>query len=107
MKKYSVHTDLACEIEVCHDAEKSGTEYTTQTINGFESARLVVKNEIGEKLTKKKRGNYITVFTEMIHKISGEKFEALASSEEISTEEALYYAEVANRISLKLLEIEY
>ena len=35
-----------------------------------------------------------------------EKFEEL-ESEELSTEEALYYAEVASRIGENLLEIEY
>ena len=35
-----------------------------------------------------------------------EDFEAL-ESEELSTEEVLYYAEVSARISEKLLEIEY
>lgn len=35
-----------------------------------------------------------------------EKFEEL-ESEDLSTEEALYYAEVASRISAKLLEVEY
>ncbi len=85
MKKYTVHTDLACESEVCHDAAKSGTEYTEETVRGYKVARLEVKDEEGEKATHKKIGTYVTVFSDMICNIDEDGFSELTSliSEEI------------------------
>lgn len=79
MKKYEIYTDLACEAEVKHDSAKSGTEYYEETIDGFNTAKLIVKDANGEEFTKKKRGTYITVFCDMIHKIDTERFDALSS----------------------------
>lgn len=79
MNKFTVHTDLACESEVMHDKNKSGTEYSEQTVNGFTVAKLLVKDAAGEEYTGKKRGNYITVFSEMICDIDGERFDTLTS----------------------------
>lgn len=79
MSKYIVHTDLACESEVTHDREKSGTTYSETTINGYKVARLNVIDKDGEASTGKKVGNYITVFSEMICNIDGEKLDALVS----------------------------
>ena len=79
MNRYTVHTDLACESEITHDSDKSGTEYTENTVNGYTVARLTVKNEAGEKNTQKKKGTYITVFSDMICDIEGERFDALVS----------------------------
>lgn len=79
MKKYVVHTDLACEAEAVHDKGKNGTDYREETINGYKVARLAVKDKIGENATGKKIGNYITIFSEMICNIDGEKLEALTS----------------------------
>ncbi len=85
MKEFTVHTDLACESEVTHDKSKSGTDYEETTVNGFKVARLYVKNAHGEELTGKKRGNYTTVFSEMINNIDDEHFGLLtkAVSDEI------------------------
>ena len=49
-------------------------------------------------------GDYTSYMEQYIETM--ESFEAL-ENEEMSTEEALYYAEVANRISVKLLEVAY
>ncbi len=79
MKEFAIHTDLACESDGLHDKGKGGTDYHEETINGYRVARLTVKNEIGEKASGKKCGSYITVFSEMINTIDGERFEALTS----------------------------
>lgn len=79
MKNYKIQTDLACEAETTHEKGKSGTDYSERTENGFKVAKLVVKGETGEAATKKKRGTYVTVFSNMISGIDGEEFEALAS----------------------------
>lgn len=85
MKDFTIHTDLACESEVTHDKSKSGTDYEETTINGFKVARLYVKNAHGEEHTGKKRGNYTTVFSEMISNIGDNDFDLLTKtiSEEI------------------------
>ena len=77
MKGYTIHTDLACEAEATHDGGKSGTEYAEQNIRGFRVARLAVQNETGEHTTGKRRGRYITVFSELMCDIDGEQFDAL------------------------------
>ena len=79
MQKYTVRTDLACESELTHDAEKSGTEYREREENGFKVATLTVKNELGESVTKKQIGEYVTVFCDLICDIDGEKYSLLAS----------------------------
>ena len=79
MQKFTVKTDLACESELAHDADKSGTEYCEKEENGFKVATLTVKNEVGESVTKKRRGEYITVFCDLICDIEGDKYSSLAS----------------------------
>lgn len=79
MKNYKVQTDLACEAETTHEAGKSGTDYFEEEKSGFKVATLTVKGDAGEAATKKKRGTYVTVFSEMISSIDGEKFNALSS----------------------------
>jgi len=80
MREFTVHTDLACESEVTHDKSKSGTDYEETTANGFKVARLFVKNAHGEELTGKKRGNYTTIFSEMINSIDDEHFSSLTKT---------------------------
>lgn len=93
MKGYTVHTDLACESEATHDGGKNGTDYAEKTADGFKVAKLKVCDEVGEKTTGKKRGTYVTVFTDLICDIDSERFDALTSiiAEEIGalSEEAL------------------
>ncbi|MBQ6892923.1 MAG: GPR endopeptidase [Clostridia bacterium] len=86
MKKYNVQTDLACEAEASHEKGKGGTDYSERTVNGFKIAKLIVKNSLGEETTKKRKGAYVTVFSEMICNIDGDKFDALTTviSNEIS-----------------------
>ncbi len=79
MQGYTIHTDLACEAEATHDGGKSGTEYAEESIRGFRVARLRVQDETGERATGKRRGRYITVFTELICDIGEEQFAALTS----------------------------
>lgn len=79
MEKYAVHTDLACESEVTHDRGKGGTDYTEETLEGFTVARLTVINEEGERAAGKKKGEYITVFSDLLCDIDGERFSALTS----------------------------
>lgn len=79
MQKYIVKTDLACESEVTHDADKSGTEYSESEANGFKVARLTVKNKLGENLTQKRIGEYVTVFCDLICDIDDEKYDLLTS----------------------------
>ncbi len=87
MNGYTIHTDLACEAEATHDRQKSGTDYSEETIRGFRVARLEVENETGERTTGKRRGKYITVFTELICDIGGDEFDALTAlvAEEIGS----------------------
>ena len=75
MKNYNVHTDLACEAELSHDAYKTGVDYTEEIISDFKVARLNVKNDGGEQTTLKKKGKYITVFSKMISDIDEEEIE--------------------------------
>ncbi|MBQ8835892.1 MAG: GPR endopeptidase [Clostridia bacterium] len=79
MKNYKIQTDLACESEVLHDKGKSATDYAERTENGFKVAKLTVKGDEGEAAAKKKRGTYVTVFSDMISNIDGENFDALAT----------------------------
>ncbi len=79
MREYKVQTDLACEAEVTHEIGKSGTEFTERTENGFSVATLAVKDKHGEQATGKRKGTYVTVFSEMICDISDEKFDNLTS----------------------------
>lgn len=85
MQNYKAYTDLACESEITHDASESGTEYTEKTKNGYKVARLDVIGKKGEKATLKKRGTYVTIFSEMMTDIDGERMDALAKtiSEEV------------------------
>ena len=62
MKNYTVHTDLACEAELSHDAEKSGVDYNEELISNFKIARLNVKNDLGEKTALKKKGRLALPF---------------------------------------------
>lgn len=78
MKNYTVHTDLACEAELSHDACKNGVDYTEEIISDFKVARLNVKNDVGEQTTMKKKGKYITVFSKMISDIDEEEIEKLS-----------------------------
>lgn len=77
MKGYTIHTDLACEAEATHDGGKCGTDYTEENIRGFRVARLQVQSKTGEQATGKRRGKYITVFTELICDIADTQFDAL------------------------------
>lgn len=79
MKGYTIHTDLACEAEATHDGGKNGTEYAEKNADGFRIAKLKVCNAIGEKTTGKKRGTYVTVFTDLICDIESERFDALTA----------------------------
>lgn len=79
MKGYTIHTDLACEAEATHDGGKSGTDYTEENIRGFRVARLAVQNETGEHTTGKRRGRYITVFTDLICDIGEDRFDELSA----------------------------
>ena len=79
MKKYTVRTDLACESEIRHDAGENGTEYAEEILSGYKVARLDVLNEAGEKNTQKKKGSYITIFSDMISNIDENEFDSLVS----------------------------
>lgn len=79
MNGYSIHTDLACEAEATHDRQKNGTGYSEETLHGFRVARLDVQNENGERATGKRRGRYVTVFTDLICDIHEERFDTLAA----------------------------
>ena len=74
MREYKVQSDLACEAEVSHEKGKSGTDFTEKTESGFTVASLVVENERGEQATGKKKGRYVTIFSDMICDIPDEKF---------------------------------
>ncbi len=78
MAEYKIQTDLACEAETSHEAGKGGTSYKEYSENGFEIAALKVLNEQGELATGKKRGNYITLFCDMICDIENDSFEKLS-----------------------------
>ncbi len=78
MEKYTVHTDLACESEASHDSGKNGTSYKEEKISGFTVARLSVENEVGEKASGKKIGEYVTIFSDLLCDIDGDTFTALA-----------------------------
>ena len=79
MQKYIARTDLACESELIHDADKSGTEYCEREVNGFKVAKLTVKNKLGEDMAKKRIGEYVTVFCDLICDIDDEKYSLLAT----------------------------
>lgn len=79
MQTYTIHTDLACEAEAAHDGGKSGTEYAEESIDGFRVARLTVLNEVGEASTGKRRGRYVTIFTELICDVQGDALEKLTA----------------------------
>ena len=79
MKNYTVHTDLACETELSHDAKKSGVNYIEEIISDFKVARLDVKNDVGEQASLKKKGKYVTVFCKMISEIDEEEIESLSN----------------------------
>ena len=79
MSKYNIQTDLACESEATHDAGKGGTAYEESEICGFRVAKLHVKDAAGETETGKKRGRYITVFTNLLCDESADRLDALAA----------------------------
>lgn len=79
MQTYTIHTDLACEAEAAHDGGKNGTEYAEESIDGFRVARLTVLNEVGEASTGKRRGRYVTIFTELICDVQGDALEKLTA----------------------------
>ncbi len=87
MKRYQIHTDLACEAESTHDGGKGGTTYAEKEAHGFRTATLRVLNKTGEQTTGKKKGTYITVFTDLICDIGDESFAELSTllAEEIGT----------------------
>ena len=79
MAKYSIRTDLACESEAVHDAGKNGTEYTEEECGGFRVAKLTVQNEVGERATGKRRGTYVTIFSELLCDEDESRLDALAA----------------------------
>jgi len=79
MQGYTIHTDLACEAEATHDSGKSGTEYAEKKVGVYKVATLTVQNETGEKVTGKKQGTYVTVFTDLICDIDDTDFAALTT----------------------------
>ena len=79
MSNYAVRTDLACEAELTHDKDKSGTSYREETKLGFTVARLTVENEVGEKLSGKKMGEYVTVFTKLLCDVDDVSFKSLTA----------------------------
>lgn len=87
MYKYSIRTDLACESEATHDAGRDGTAYAESEAGGFRVAKLHVRNADGEAATGKKRGRYITIFTDLLCDESADRMDALAAliADEIGT----------------------
>lgn len=87
MEKYTVHTDLACESEITHDSGKNGTHFSEKKKDGFTVAKLTVESGLGERTSGKRQGEYITVFSDMLCDIDGERFSSLTAviSEELSS----------------------
>lgn len=77
MQKYNVYTDLACEAEISHDKGENGTSYREKNVCGLKVAHLTVENEIGEKFSGKKQGEYITLFTPLLSDIDSNQSETL------------------------------
>lgn len=79
MHDFSIRTDLACEAEATHDKGKGGTDYNEKNVDGFKVATLHVLNAEGEQTTAKRKGTYVTVFTELICNIGEDRISTLAS----------------------------
>ncbi len=61
MKKY-YRTDLACE-SFLPEKSKNGVITNLFSTNGIDVIKTVIENEFGEKLTKRKIGTYLTVYS--------------------------------------------
>ena len=79
MNDTPVYSDLACESDALHDAGKSGTEYTVETVGGFTVARLNVLAAAGEKRTKKKIGRYTTLLSAPFDRLDERQSERLST----------------------------